>query len=325
MSEVVTRPPFDPEVAAVLKERRDEVVTGLAPDEIAALRARAADLPPLESLTLGGRFTLSTLEVHGPAAGSAVELVLLRPALADGPVPVLLHVHGGGLIAGRAHDDLVPTLELADATGCAVASVEYRLAPEHPYPAAVDDVYAALSGLIDAAGRLGLDRRRVVLHGVSAGGGLAAAAGLLARDRGGPQPAGLLLVCPMLDDRNDTASAHQMQGHGAWDRTANATGWQAYLPAVAGTAEVPGYAAPGREQDLAGLPPAFLDVGSAETFRDEVVAFASRLWSCGGDAELHVWPGGVHGFDFLAPKAAVSRAARGAREDWLRRVLARVG
>jgi len=324
MSELVTRPPFDPEVAAALEDRRDDVVTGLAPEQIDGLRA-AADPPPSdETLTLGGRFELSELTVPGAAGAPPVPLVLLRPVATSGSVPVLLHVHGGGLIAGCARADLLHTVELAAATGCAVASVDYRLAPEHPYPAAVQDVHAGLLGLVDQAEQLGLDPERVVLLGISAGGGLAVAASLLARDQDGPRPAGLLAICPMLDDRSDSASAHQMQGMGAWDRTANATGWQAYLPGRAGTDDVPGYAAPARELDLSVLPPTFLDVGSAETFRDEVVAFASRMWACGGSAELHVWPGGVHGFDFLAPEAAVSRAARAAREDWLRRLLARL-
>jgi acetyl esterase/lipase len=158
---------------------------------------------------------------------------------------------------------------------------------------------------------------------VSAGGGLAAATALLARDRGGPHLVGQLLIYPMLDDRNDSASAAQMAGVGSWDRTANATGWWAYLGDRAGGPDVPGHAAPARVEDLGGLPPAFVDVGSAETFRDEDVAYAERLWRCGGDAELHVWPGGCHAFDFLAPEAMLSRNARATRVRWLTRVLAR--
>ncbi|NBH09893.1 alpha/beta hydrolase fold domain-containing protein, partial [Amycolatopsis sp. SID8362] len=142
-----------------------------------------------------------------------------------------------------------------------------------------------------------------------------------ARDRGGPSLAGQLLLCPMLDDRNDSPSAIELDGRGLWDRTANNVGWTAYLGDRRGTAEVPPYAAAARAEDLSGLPPAFLDVGTAETFRDEVVAYASRLWQAGGEAELHVWPGGFHGFDSLAPKARISRAARAARLTWLRRLL----
>ena len=128
---------------------------------------------------------------------------------------------------------------------------------------------------------------------------------------------------PMLDDRNDTVSSHQMAGRGVWDRTANDTAWTALLGDRRGGPDVSPYAAPARATDLSGLPPAYLDVGSAETFRDEVVAYASAVWQAGGAAELHVWPGGFHGFDALVPEAALSHAARTARVDWLRRLLTR--
>ncbi|MER6925394.1 alpha/beta hydrolase fold domain-containing protein, partial [Streptomyces spiralis] len=135
-------------------------------------------------------------------------------------------------------------------------------------------------------------------------------------------PLGQMLMSPMLDDRNDTPSARQMAGAGLWDRTANETAWTALLGDRRGGPDVSPYAAPARAQDLSGLPPAFLDVGSAETFRDEVVSYASRIWRAGGVAELHVWPGGFHGFDGIAPRAALSQTAQAARMDWLRRLLA---
>ncbi|KFG04110.1 alpha/beta hydrolase fold domain-containing protein, partial [Streptomyces scabiei] len=171
------------------------------------------------------------------------------------------------------------------------------------------------------AEEIGGDPDRLVLAGGSAGGGLAAALALLARDRKGPRLLGQLLMCPMLDDRNDTFSAHQMAGLGVWDRTANETGWNALLGERRGTDAVEPYAAPARAADLSGLPPAFIDVGSAETFRDEDVSYATRIWQAGGSAELHVWPGGFHGFDGLVPGAAVSVDAREARLRWLRRLL----
>ncbi|MYX20473.1 alpha/beta hydrolase fold domain-containing protein, partial [Streptomyces sp. SID8380] len=155
----------------------------------------------------------------------------------------------------------------------------------------------------------------------SAGGGLAAGVALAARDRGGPALLGQLLMCPMLDDRNDTPSAVQMAGTGLWDREANHMGWTALLGERRGGPDVSPYAAPARAVDLAGLPPAFVDVGSAETFRDEDVAYASRLWACGVQTELHVWPGGFHGFDGIAPQAALSQTARTTRTEWLRRLL----
>jgi acetyl esterase/lipase len=145
----------------------------------------------------------------------------------------------------------------------------------------------------------------------------------MARDRGGPAIAGQLLLCPMLDDRNDTPSAVQMAGLGIWDRGANEVGWTALLGDARGGPNVPAYAAPARASDLSGLPPAYIDVGSAETFRDEAVTYASRIWQAGGDAELHVWPGGFHAFAGFAPQAALSKDAAAAPAAWLRRLLRR--
>lgn len=320
---MLTPPPFDPAIERELHARND-VVTALTPDEIPALRARVVR-PTNEEMTQHGAFALTVHQL--PASdGYSLTMVVLRPTDADTAVPVLYHVHGGGLVVGTPYEDLPAMAALAREAGCAVASIGYRLAPEHPYPTPLEDVYTGLTWLTEQATLLGLDPQRIIIGGPSAGGGLAAAAALLARDRGGPALLGQLLVYPMLDDRNDSASAHQMAGIGAWDRTANETGWSAYLGAAyleAERADVPSYAAPARATDLSRLPPMFLDVGSAETFRDEIIAYADLAWRCGGDAELHVWPGGVHGFDALAPEAALSLDARAARVKWLRRLLAR--
>jgi acetyl esterase/lipase len=315
MSTVASPPPFDPEIARVL-ESDPLVVTTLEPADIAPLRARS--IRPADALApLAGDFEISTHAIGG--TDSAPTVVLLRPRDVDEPAPVLLWVHGGGLVVGTAYDDLGSAAHLARESGCAVASVEYRLAPEHPYPAALDDVYASLTWLAENAEALRIDGERIIVAGVSAGGGLAAATALVARDRGGPTLAGQMLLCPMLDDRSDSSSAHQMEGLGAWDRTANRTAWAAYL---AGTSHpAPAYAAPARAHDVTGLAPAFIDVGSAETFRDEDVDYARRIWAQGGVAELHVWPGGPHGFDALAPYARLSADAVAARVRWLNRIL----
>ncbi len=174
------------------------------------------------------------------------------------------------------------------------------------------------------APELNIDPERIVLGGASAGGGLAAAVSLMARDRTGPAILAQLLLSPMLDDRNDSPSARQMRGLGIWDSSSNETGWNALLgDGVRGGPDVSAYAAPSRAADLSGLPSAFVDVGSAETFRDEDVTYASRMWQAGCDVELHVWPGGFHGFDVVVPDAVLSRDAVAARSAWLRRQLGR--
>ncbi|MER5378543.1 alpha/beta hydrolase [Streptomyces sp. NPDC002553] len=320
-----TPPPFDPELAAALELIKDVIQPGMKPEDIDAVRqgpgiALLADL----DLTQGGAFEAEDRTVPGPEGAPDVSLLICRPAspAPDRPRPVVYHVHGGGMVLGDNRVGVDVALDWARELDLVVVSVEYRLAPENPHPAPVEDVYAGLLWTAEHAKELGGDPERIVIAGASAGGGLCAALALLLRDRRGPRPLGQLLMCPMLDDRNDTPSARQMAGLGVWDRTANETGWGALLGAERGGPGVSPYAAPARAEDLSGLPPAFLDVGSAETFRDEVVAYASRIWQAGGVAELHVWPGGFHGFDGFAPQAALSRTARTAHVDWLRRLLA---
>ena len=161
-----------------------------------------------------------------------------------------------------------------------------------------------------------------MIAGGSAGGGLAAAINLLAGDRGGPRIKGQMLICPMIDDRAITPSSTELVGEGVWDAISDATGWSSLLGAAAGGPGVSPYAAPARASDLSGLPPAFIEAGSVEVYRDEAVDYASRIWRAGGQAELHIWPGGCHGFDVVVPDAPLSRAARAARVNWLRRVTA---
>ncbi|WP_157244786.1 alpha/beta hydrolase [Nonomuraea typhae] len=315
--------PFDPELDAALQAVREQLPASFTPDMIPVIRRARENLPQpsYEELSQGGALVLRDHTAPGPEGAPDITLLVARPAAAEGPVPALYFIHGGGMILGDRRDALPDLAGLLLELGMALVSVEYRLAPEHPHPAPVEDCYAGLAWTVKNAADLGIDPGRVIVAGASAGGGLAAATALLARDRGGPALLAQLLICPMLDDRNDTPSAHQMAGLGIWDRTANATGWQALLGEAAGGPGVSPYASPARATDLSGLPPAFIDVGSAETFRDEDVAYATRIWQAGGQAELHVWPGGFHGFDIFAPEAAISRDSRAARIHWLRRVL----
>ncbi|NKY10425.1 alpha/beta hydrolase [Cellulomonas hominis] len=237
----------------------------------------------------------------------------------DRPGPGILWIHGGGMIAGERNDGVLPYLRLLAEHGGAVVTVDYRLAPEHPAPVPVRDCHAAFAWVHAHAAELGVDR--VVLAGGSAGGGLAAGVALLARDRGEPVPAGVLLECPMLDDRNDTRSTRQFETAATWSGRSNEFGWTALLGERAGRGDVSPYDAPARSTWLGGLPPVHLSVGSADPFRDEDVAFAAGIWRDGGDCELLIVPGGVHGFEHLVPEAQVSRTVMASRSSWYARLL----
>jgi acetyl esterase/lipase len=320
---VPTPVPFDPELSAALSALSAGLPPALTPEMIPIIRQGASVMGTIsdDDLRRDGRFTIEERSVPGLAGDPDVPLLICRPAAATGALGCIYHTHGGGMILGDNRIGVPEMLEYAEQFNLVVVSVDYRLAPETPHPGPVNDCYAGLVWTAAHAGELGFDPARLIVAGGSAGGGLAAAIVLMARDLGGPALLGQLLICPMLDDRNESPSAVQMAGLGVWDRTANATGWGALLGAAAGGPDVSPYAAPARAADLSNLPPAFIDVGSAETFRDEDVTYASRIWQAGGRAELHVWPGGFHGFDGMAPAAVLSRDARQARVRWLDRLL----
>lgn len=317
-------PPFDPELQPALDAMAEARGPAFTLEMIPAIRQAPSmfPVPTVEDFRRGGAFEVTERPVPGPDGAPEVSLLICRPTAVKAPVACLYFIHGGGMMLGdNRGGGALGALVHAEQLGAALVSVEYRLAPETPHPGPVEDCYAGLTWTVGHAAELGIDPARVVVGGASAGGGLAAAVALLARDRGGPGLLGQMLMCPMLDDRNDTPSSRQMAGLGIWDRGANDVGWTALLGDARGGPDVSPYAAPARATDLSGLPPAFIDVGSAETFRDEDVAYASRIWQAGGDAELHVWPGGFHGFTGMVPDAAISRAAVAAQLTWLRRLL----
>jgi acetyl esterase/lipase len=314
-------PPFDPSLVGPLKEV-ENLFGPFTLDRLETVRQIELDAAPSdEVLGREGRLTVKRRSIPGAPGGPEIELLILSPVGVDSPLPALYNLHSGGMILGDNRTDMEYVSSLVEEAGVIAISPEYRLAPEHPHPAPIEDCFTALCWVADHAEELGVDPDRLIVSGISAGGGLAAALALKARDEGGPDLRAQMLICPMLDDRFETPSSLSLQGQGVWDVTANRTGWTALLGSSRGGAEVSPYAAPARAGDPRGLPPAFLDAGSVELFRDEIVTYAGGIWQAGGSAELHVWPGGFHGFDLVAPDAPLSRAARSARLDWLRRQL----
>jgi acetyl esterase/lipase len=231
---------------------------------------------------------------------------------AAAPGSAVLYVHGGGMILGSVdlYDPMVASY--VSETGVPMLSVDYRLAPENPHPAPVEDCYTALRWLADHAGELGADPSRVGVMGDSGGGGLAAAVALLARDRGGPHLARQVLVYPMLDDRT-TVPDPELVAFMTWTYDDNFTGWSALVGDAVGGPEVSPAAAPARATDLAGLPPTYMEVGELDIFRDEDVEYAQRLAAAGVPTELHVHPGAPHGFDQMGPGCDLTRRARADR------------
>lgn len=315
------RPPFDPEVGAFLS-MLPSIYTTVRADQIIESRALSkARRTEIVDLQRGGAVRVDERTVPGPAGDPDVVLLIMSPTQLSGPRPLVYSIHGGGMIRADRYVGAGQLAEWVEAFNIVAVSVEYRLAPENPHPAPVEDCYAGLVWVAEHADELGVDAERILVHGASAGGGLAAATALLARDRGGPVLSHQMLHCPMLDDRMITHSSQMLEGEGVWDRISNRTGWTALLGESVGGPDVSPYAAPARAQDLSGLPATYLEVGSVEVFRDEVIDYGTRLSQSGVPVEMHVWSGGFHGFDGLVPQAALSRSANQTRMAYLRRIL----
>ncbi|MFB9834168.1 alpha/beta hydrolase [Actinoallomurus acaciae] len=289
---------MDAELAAIAKELPYEPLT-----DPEAARQRMRELVARLRVPVDPRVDVADRAVAG------VPVRVYRPRHA-GRVPVLVYFHGGGYVVGGVDNEDARCQTFAAEAGVEVVSVEYRLAPEHPFPAGFDDGYAVVEAVAERAPRL-------AVGGGSAGGGMAAAVALRARDEGGPPIAFQLLVYPMLDDRMDTPSARAYVDPPLLNRADVARMWEYYLGADRG--EVSPYAAPARATDLRGLPPAYVLACEADPFRDEDIAYAHRLILAGVPAELHHLPGTYHGFDGFA--AAVSRRAFAAQVDAVRRAL----
>lgn len=320
MTVAIPRPPFDAELEPALAAVA-EVLPTVTPEAIPAIRESTAVMTEgLEAALAEAGVTARDITISG-YEGAEITATIIARADHTGHRPGIVHLHGGGMVMGDQMTGVDTFLSAVVRHDAVLVSIDYRLAPEFPDPYPVEDCYAGLVWTAEHADELGIDAERLLVGGTSAGGGLTAGTALLARDRRGPALAGQILLCPMLDDRDATVSTTQIDGVGVWNREANVTGWSALLGDRKGGDDVSIYAAPARATDLSGLPTTYIDCGSAEVFRDEDVAYATALWAAGVQAELHVWAGGFHGFDTMAPQAAVSQAAIAARESWIDRVL----
>ena len=288
---------------ADIVERRQAVVQ--------LLEVMTADLPPNQNVVTEDH------TIPGPEGAPEVTVRVFRPVSSSGVLPGLYYIHGGGMVLGSVETESLTTATLCEALGAVVVSVEYRLAPENPYPAQLEDCYAGLAWTAANAETLGFDPKRLAIYGGSAGGGLTIATALAARDRGGPELCFMAPIYPMIDDRNDTPSSHEITDIGIWDRSANLEAWSWYLGGQAADC----YAAPARMEDLSGLPPAFIDVGEIDLFRDEDITFATRLMQAGVPTELHVYPGAYHASEIFAPEATLSQTIWARRIEALQRAL----
>jgi len=248
--------------------------------------------------------------------GAAIRLRTYCPRNSSVPTPALIWLHGGGYVMGRPEMDDRWCIRCARSLGITVVSVDYRRAPEHPFPAPLEDAYAALLWMHSHGDDLGIDPGRIAVGGASAGGGLAAALAQLAHDREQCRPACQLLVYPMLDDRT-TCPPDLSAVTLAWTPDSNRYGWDAYLRSGEQSIAPPDHAVPARREDLSGLPPAWIGVGACDLFRDESLAYAHRLRQAGVRAKACIVPGAPHAFDVVAPRAPSTRAFRRAQFDFL--------
>ncbi len=310
---------MDPEIAAAMAPII-EASAGVEPPPAGDWKSRRAAVDELiTSLTAAwpAPADVTVTELTAPAAdGSTIPMRLYRKE-GESPGSLVVYIHGGGmfLCSIDTHDPICRRYTAA--SGVPLLSVDFRFAPEHPHPTSVEDCYAALQWAHAAAAELGVDPDRIAIMGDSAGGGMAAAVALMARDRGGPPLKGQVLIYPMLDDRT-TVPDPEIAPLAMWSTDDNITGWGCLLGDAAGGDDVPSYAAPAREQDLSGLPPAYIEVGQLDIFRAEDLDYAERLSAAGVGVELHVHPAVPHAFEVFAPDSAVAQRAMADRVRVLR-------
>ncbi len=265
---------------------------------MAAMKTQMSDIP--------GVIT-EDRTIPGPQGSPDVAVRIYRPEIQPGLLPALLWIHGGGYMLGDIEQEDFTAKQFTLAGECVVVSVEYRLAPEHPYPAPLEDCYAALKWLSAHANELGIDRSRIAIGGASAGGGLAAGLAILTRDRAEVKTIYQLLVYPMINDCNIAPASDTLPETLFWTRENNLIGWRSYLGCEPGSDDISCYAAAFRATNLEGLPPAYITVGDLDLFALEDIEYSRRLIEAGVPAELHVYTGGCHAFDMLVPNSNLSK------------------
>ena len=305
----------DPELRPLLADMPERELEASALPAMREQRQAAA----LESLSQDDGLPVTVTEHHisGDEDAPAVRVLVISPQHERKGRMGILHIHGGGYVLGSPEQSTPLTRPTAAQQDCVIVSVDYRLAPETPFPGPLEDCYAALVWMTAQADELGIDSAHIGVMGDSAGAGLAASLALLTRDRGGPKLAFQNLMYPMLDDRTVTdPNPNPVTGEFSWTRQDNRFGWHAYLGHEAGLPHVSYYAAAARAEDLSGLPAAWIGVGSIDLFLDENIEYARRLIRAGVPAEFSIYPGGFHGFNG-DPAYALARRARKQRQDAL--------
>jgi acetyl esterase/lipase len=309
---------FDAELALILP--KIPIPKGLTVEMLPAVREASAKTVTADTLTNGKPIAHRELTIPGPEGTILLSIFERTDGTSKSARPAIFHIHGGGRILGNRFSGATTMMPWVVDHDAVCVSIEYRLAPDFPGSVALQECYRALEWMAESADELGIDTGKLMIAGQSTGGGLAAGVALIARDRNGPRLCAQLLMCPQIDDRNNSVSSQQFLDRGIWNAKDNALGWKCALGEKAGTDDVSPYLAPARAIDLTRLPPAYIDVGSTEVFRDEDVSYALKLWQSGVQTELHVWPGGFHVFDQLVPTSELGQKAIAARNAWVRRI-----